>query len=128
MFTYDENTFSDLHKEAFGFRPSSYAWAEWNEASPARKQEIWDDLCDAHSRAMDEERAREAAAVASFEERISALIEVGARDRETAGRWLVESLGMDDCDRMYGGSYVCYTLGLPYSMSPTFDPILKSAA
>ena len=29
MYTYDENTFSDLHKEVYGFRPNTDMWKDW---------------------------------------------------------------------------------------------------
>lgn len=125
MYTYDENLFSDLHKDAFGFRPSEYAWAEWNEASPAQKQVIWEDLLDGLDRAVNEEKLQQEAAVASFESRIASLMLVGARDRETAIRWIVESLNLSENDKMYGGSYICFELGLPYSMAAIFEPFLK---
>ena len=128
MYTYDETLFSDLHKSAYGFRPGQWAWVEWTEASPAQKQVLWDELLEANDRAMEEDRQREADATADFEARVTQLMSVGATDRETAIRWIVESLDMSPSDRMYGGSYVCFELHLPYSMAPTFDAVLKSAA
>ena len=41
---YDQNLVSDLHKEAYGFRPSEAFWLRWKQASEATRQEIWDDL------------------------------------------------------------------------------------
>jgi predicted DNA-binding transcriptional regulator YafY len=43
-YTYDENIVSDLYKEAFGSRPRDYFWFDWQNASDAQKQEIWDQL------------------------------------------------------------------------------------
>ena len=45
MFTYDEQTLSDLHKDARGFRPRSQFCEKWEAALPEEKQEIWDTLC-----------------------------------------------------------------------------------
>lgn len=123
MYTYDENLFSDLHKEAYGCRPTSWAWAEWREASPSQKQVLWDELCEAHERVIEEEKARHEEAVKDFESRVADLMAIGARDRETAIRWLVESLNLSEIDKMYGSSYICFELGLPYSMSSTFEQI-----
>jgi hypothetical protein len=45
----------------------------------------------------------------SFEKRVNDLIFSGARDRETALRWIHEAEGT-----MGDDEYLCYTLGLPY--------------
>lgn len=126
MYTFDEKTVSDLHKDAYGFRPNSLFWEEWNTSKPAQKQVIWGELCDRLSVALEEQKAEEAAAIASFENNISTLIELGARDRDTAIRWFLDSLKLDSIDKQYGGSYVCHTLGLPYSMAAVFNPFLKA--
>lgn len=43
-YTFDDNQFSDLYKEAFGFRPDS-EYFEWLEqCSAAEKQCEWDHL------------------------------------------------------------------------------------
>lgn len=35
---------SDLHKDAFGFRPDETFWAEWNKASSEERLYIWDQI------------------------------------------------------------------------------------
>ena len=44
-YTFDNATFSDLHKEAFGFRPDSGDQQIWDCSSDDDKQEWWDDMC-----------------------------------------------------------------------------------
>jgi hypothetical protein len=46
MYTYDENTFSDLHKEVYGFRPNTDMWKDWTSRTPRQKQELWNALSD----------------------------------------------------------------------------------
>ena len=47
MYTFDENTLSDLHKDARGSRPrSDFFWDTWNQADNDGKQAIWDGLVD----------------------------------------------------------------------------------
>ena len=46
MYTYDDNTFSDLHKEVYGFRPKADGWADWTSRTPRQKQELWNALSD----------------------------------------------------------------------------------
>ena len=43
-YTYDSNIVSDLHKEAFGFRPSQGFMECWRTMRPHEKQEEWDSL------------------------------------------------------------------------------------
>ena len=51
IYTYDENIFSDFHKDAYGFRPRDH---RFYDATPAEKQVIWDDV----SRAFDDANAQ----------------------------------------------------------------------
>lgn len=53
MYTYDEQIVSDLHKDAYGCRPSSFWWQCWQEASPEEKQAEWDDLLETLERTME---------------------------------------------------------------------------
>ena len=46
MYTYDDNTFSDLFKEVYGFRPRTDSWADWTSRTTRQKQELWNALCD----------------------------------------------------------------------------------
>ena len=106
-FTYDEDTYSDLHKEAYGFRPRGATYARWEAMTPAEKQAEWDYLCDASERSAREERAEEIRCAKVLEERIAETISIGAGDRETAIRWIAE--GEDASDDM---DYLCYKLGV----------------
>ena len=123
-YTFDSNIVSDLHKDAYGFRPSQYFWQNWESSTDAEKQVEWDRLLRALDAANKEEEAREAAAVSDFEARVQANIELGAVDREQAVMWIVDSLNLTEYDLAYGGSYVCYELGLPYRMQAEFDAVL----
>lgn len=37
---------SDLHKDAYGFRPVQSFWTEWNLLDDAGKMEMWDYMVD----------------------------------------------------------------------------------
>jgi hypothetical protein len=121
VYTFDEAIVSDLHKDAFGFRPREYFWAEWKNSSDTSKQVIWDDLLDSLERANEWERAEQVRAVKQFEDRIELLMNMGASSRETAIRWIIESMELSETDKCYGGSYICFELGLPYNMAETFN-------
>jgi predicted Fe-S protein YdhL (DUF1289 family) len=124
VYTFDESIVSDLHKDAFGCRPREYFWAEWNNSADAEKQVIWDDLLESLERANEWARAEQAAAVKQFERRIELLMNMGASTRETAIRWIIESMNLSENDKLYGGSYICFELGLPYNMKETFDELV----
>lgn len=120
-YTFDDNTVSDLHKDAHGFRPSRGFWDFWSTASDDEKQVTWDNLI----AALDAEIAREkeitAARVAKFEELVSTTIAAGARDRATALRWIIGSY-----EGEAGGdlNYIEYLLGIPYG---TFAKEMEAA-
>ena len=60
VYTFDENIVSDLHKDAYGFRPAGSWWMMWEEASDLRRQEIWDNLVDDLNHSMDQEKQAQA--------------------------------------------------------------------
>ena len=88
MYDFDDNIFSDLHKDAYGFRPRGH---EYYEAAPARKQEIWVRVCEDLETAQDEEARREQEAVAEFKAQITKVIEAGAGNRINALRWMTST-------------------------------------
>jgi hypothetical protein len=121
MYTFDENIVSDLHKEVYGVRPSSLWFQCWNEATDEEKQSEWDDLLESLAQTMDRQAEEEIQALNAFELEIASALDVGARSREDAIRWIVQSLDLDNTDLMYGGSAICYRKGLPYKMAAIFD-------
>lgn len=88
MYDFDDNIFSDLHKDAYGFRPRGH---EYYEAAPARKQEIWVRVCEDLEASQEEESRREQEAVAEFKAQITKVIEAGAGNRITALRWMTST-------------------------------------
>ena len=121
--TYDETIISDLHKDARGFRPSEDWWAMWQDALPAGRQLIWDNLCRELDAELERELAAQSAAERAFEARVVANRALGAGDRATAIRWILQSMDLSANDLRYGGSYVCFELGLNYSMAAEIDPL-----
>lgn len=86
--------FSDLHKDAYGFRPSGDRWASWYAMSEAELLEEEAYMCRIVEREIDEDRQRKADAAARFEAAIAATIAAGAADRATAIRWMIDA---EDC-------------------------------
>lgn len=102
---------SDAHKDAYGFRPRHYNMAEM---PMAELEALADDMVCAVARAVAEENDREAAVRAAFEAGVAKVRAMGAGDRETAVRWLVEAENFDDYDRAYGAVFVNYLMGVGY--------------
>lgn len=124
-YTFDERTVSDLHKDARGFRPSAWWWDSWRIADMDAKQTIWDNLLNELEAEMARARSAEEAAASAFEVRLRDVIDLGAGNEETALRWILEGEAFDEIDLCYGGSYACFHFGLPYSMAPRFEKVMK---
>lgn len=88
MFTYSEELFSDFHKDTYGFRPRAH---EFYDATPARKQEIWDAMGDDFEREQERERLQKIEDIAAFEREIEMHIAFGAKDRTNALRWMTQN-------------------------------------
>jgi hypothetical protein len=104
-YTYSDELFSDLHKDAYNFRPREHIYYT---STPEEKQVIWDQAVYQLTESERDRIAGEKVAVLGFEERIAILIGLGASDRTAAIRWIFEGVDHSDPD------YLCYTLGLPY--------------
>lgn len=132
MYTFDGSIVSDLHKDAYGFRPDNAFWSNWNASSDADKQHIWDYLLEAHDYAMELDAKEKIAALNAFELEVANALDLGASSREVAIRWVVQSMMLTEFDLSYGGSHICYIKDLPYSMAPLFDNainfLMKEAA
>lgn len=124
-YTFDENIVSDLHKDAYGFRPSSYFWDSWKRSNSDEKQRIWDGLLADLDAEIERDRNAKLQAISEFEGMVENNLQHGARSREDAIRWIVQGLGLDEMDLRYGGSRVCYELGLPFEMGKEFDVVCE---
>ena len=88
MFTYSEELFSDLHKDAYGFRPRGH---KFDTSTPAEKQVIWDETISDMYLSMEAEKARTAEYLEDFKAQVEKVINVyGAEDREQALRWMTQ--------------------------------------
>ena len=99
-------TFWDMYKDAHGFRPRHIDTNGWSEEDFEREFRLLGEV-------IEQENARrlesEHVAKVRFEIRVQSIIEMGAKDREMALRWIHEAEGSDGDDE-----YLCYLLGLPY--------------
>lgn len=114
MYTFDENIVSDLHKDAYGFRPTSGWWDCWHYQDNDGKQAAWNTLLDDLERSIAQQQAAEASAEIEFHQRIQGAMLIGAADEVTAIRWILEAEEFTEYDLAYGKSYVAWHFGLSY--------------
>ena len=110
------------HKDAFGVKGRHYDFDSMSlEELKAEADYI--------SRSVKEQMALEAEmekeAIANYEEAITKYEAMGAGSREDAIRWLLQAEGLD---QEWDAGYVCYSLGLPYSMEKEFEPLMRRHA
>ena len=108
-YTFDEDLVSDLHKDAYGFRPSQGFWEFWSTASDVEKQKEWDSLCDALDCTIEQERKEHAAAIKQFNQVLDTLYQHAAKNFEDAIKYLHQAYDTDGDDE-----YLEYMMGLPY--------------
>lgn len=119
--TFDESIVSDLHKDAYGFRPSATWWAQWKVMSNDDKQVEWEHLC----KVLDEETAlhaeQETAAEANWQRHIDTMMNTHNIDRATAIRWDMEAM---EC--LGDTGFYCYRWNINYSNEEKIKKILAT--
>ena len=101
-----QSIFWDMYKDAHGIRPRGIDTSTWTLEQFQQEFEYLGRII------ADNENQRkvfEAEAIAKFEKHVTDTICMGARDRETALRWI-----MDASNANGDWEYLCYDLGLPY--------------
>ena len=117
QYTYDVDSFSDLHKDARGFRPSE-GYYEWLEtATPDQLQAEWDSLYLAFENSVNEEEQLKAAALELLIAHIDNITKNNNVDVKTCIRWMHDAEGTNG-----DNEYLDYKLGVKYG---TIDNILQ---
>jgi hypothetical protein len=99
-------TFWDMYKDAYGVRPRGIDTSSWTlEQFEAEFVILGQSITEAEI----ERKNTEEKATVVFEQRIQSLIQLGAKDRATAMRWIHEAEETNGDD-----DYLAWTLGLPY--------------
>ena len=98
----------EMHKEAYGVKGRHY---NFNEMSDDDLKEELKHLCEVAKREREIEARQEAENYKNFEKRIFDTVQMGAGDRETAIKWILEAEGLD---KEQDTGYICYSLGLDY--------------
>jgi hypothetical protein len=126
MFTYSDNIVSDLHKDAYGFRPSQRFFDDWAEYTPAEKQEVWDMLCTEMERSMKEQAESEAAALVEFRKTVAAQMALCNVTWTKAVDYLADA---EDCDIEYDQDfdYFLWNQGIGYEDRLKIRKLYKEA-
>ena len=101
-----QSIFWDMYKDAHGIRPRGIDTSTWTLAD---FQLEFASLQEVIVREEANRQVAEKEAIAKFEQHVTNTICMGARDRETALRWI-----MDASTANGDWEYLCYDLGLPY--------------
>jgi hypothetical protein len=96
----------DMYKDAYGVRPRGIDTSNWSETEFMAEFDMLAKVIDAEYIARKE---AEAIAIEKFEQHVTNTICMGARDRETALRWI-----MDASTANGDWEYFCFLNGLPY--------------
>jgi uncharacterized protein YcbX len=92
-----ECTFSDMYKDAHGFRPRGVDTSNWTLEDFGREFDRLEQIID---REESERIAREQQAIIHFERRLQELVKLGAADREDAIRWCLMSDEAQDLEHL----------------------------
>ena len=102
-----QSIYSDMYKDVHGFRPRNCDPELMN--SEEKLQKALDELQEDLKKVLAWEAEDEKNCIERFEKLVTKTMNEGAKDRETAIRWLMEAEELDgDPD------YFCFHQGLPY--------------
>jgi len=94
-YTFDETIISDLHKEAYGFRPREGWWNMWAAFNADQKQATWDSLIADLDDAMEMQRLEEENALNEFRQSLRKVMDLMNCTWNRAVEVLAEAEGDD---------------------------------
>ena len=101
---------SDLYKDVHGFRPRGYNFDEWSFQELTK---FVNDLSDQADQEREYEEKQAQIAEVEFNKRIQEIIDLGAGDRETALRWMLQGdMGDDKELDLYAVEYFTMMRGI----------------
>ena len=98
--------FWDMYKDAYGVRPRGIDTTSWTEADFEAEFQMLGKVIEQEDIARKE---AEAESTAKFEQHVTNTICMGAKDRATALRWIMDASQADG-----DWEYFCFLNGLPY--------------
>lgn len=113
-----EAAWCDAYKSAHGIRPRGINVSDMSD------DDLKERIQDCFS-VIEDNFAEERAKQDEFEKRISETIELGAGDRETAIRWILDEVKDEIYDPNDMAGNACFILGVDYRYAPEFESVLK---
>jgi hypothetical protein len=117
----EQTDLSDFYKEAWGIRPRGVYKEWWTKDELEAEYQHLGDIC-TQNRIC--ERNAEKQALIEFKQLIQKTIQLGAGDRETAIKWLVQAEGLEF--NSYDLEYFFWGYGLSYRLQKTWTKALTS--
>jgi hypothetical protein len=118
-YTFDDQIVSDLHKDAYGYRPSQGWWQAWNGMADSEKQAEWDRLIVAFEEEQEYEVRREERNFEAWTGRfLSLCVDLGVSHKD-AIRWDMDAEGADDVE------HYCYLQGIGFHRAEAIRELLK---
>ena len=105
----------EMHKDAYGVKGRHY---DFDNMSNKELEEELDRLCAVAKAEREAEEKYEEAAYQTFLKQIAENMKLGAKDKETAIKWILEAEGLAN---EKDSSYICYSLGLSYDKEYLFE-------
>ena len=99
-------TWWDMYKDAYGVRPRGTDTSDWSLARYRAEMLYLQECIKSNER---QRELDEAFNIKRFEERVDSIIQLGAKDRAMALRWIHEAEDTDGDD-----DYLCFRVGVPY--------------
>ena len=118
-YTYSDDLISDLHKDAWGHRPSQSFFLRWEESSKDEKEAIWNNLIDDMVKNDAEEARLKAENASILAKRIKETCKLGAKNYRTAIKWILEADELEE-DWLYEGGFLCYQFNIEYRHEKLF--------
>ena len=118
-YTFCEMTVSDLHKDAYGYRPSQGWWLAWNGMEAPEKQAEWDRLIGVLEEEQEYEVRREQRAFDAWSGRINDMIATHGISHRDAIMWDMDAEDADDVD------HYCYLVGIGYHRAAGINWVLQ---
>lgn len=122
-YTFDDATVSDLHKDAYGFRPGATFMQAWKGMSPDAKQGMWDFLCSELESEMEREKLFETRSYEFW-------VHMMTKTAKEKGISFQEAIRQDVEEYQVNGDYgyYCFQNGLAYDRELEIKRIVEGEA
>ena len=118
---FDPQIFSDLYKDAYGFRPrfslDDYSYEELDE--------LWDETLEAQQEEMKREEELQERNFKIFKNRLDKMMSQHNISKATALRWMIDADMIEEDIELYGYCAACFQWGLSFNKAEYLERIIK---